>query len=387
MSLRTLDDRNKKEHAARRKLESQPYSQQAVLENEGVISEKANILIRRIVHAIEVSASGKTTDVFTLCGLFSLEVICKCAFNRDFGETPEGESLDMLTAMDQSAMTVPLSAVMPFLKTWGLGKYMPGFVGTSFRGFEAWVEMTRSMVHTFQQHESALDKTQRFMGTPLLTNRDDFLGRKLQPDEVIEESMGIAFAGSGTTSTTLTYLLYAMACPEAQHRQLRLHEEVKIVGDSLQGVKDLPYLNAVIKETMRLYPTIISTLPRILDKPMVVGQSSLVLPAGTQVGMQNYVHHRDPTLFLEPDSFIPERWLQDSVSDMNSALTPFSIGSRNCIGQNLAKAELYLAVSKIFRVLRLSLNSTMTNWDMEMEDRFNIAPKGRRLVLDIEVLG
>ena len=103
--------------------------------------------------------------------------------------------------------------------------------------------------------------------------------------------------------------------------------------------------------------------------------------------MQNYVHHRDPTLFPEPDRFIPERWLDGSVGDMNNALTPFSVGSRNCIGQTLAKAELYLAVSKIFRQLRISLNTTMTDWDMVMEDRFNIAPKGRRLLLDIDVLG
>ena len=378
--------RNKREHAARRKLESQPYSQQAVLENEGLIAGKANILIRRMTSAAVSSASGRTADVFTLCGLFSLEVICKCAFNRDFGESPEGGSLDMLTAMDRSAQLLPIIILMPFLKSWGIGRHLPGSVGTLFRGFDTWVSSTRSLVKNFQQHENALDKTQRFMATPLLTNRDDFLGRQLHPVEVIEESMGIAFAGSGTTSTTLVYILYAMARPESEHRQLKLHEEVKMAGDSLQEVKDLPYLNAVIKETMRLYPTIISTLPRILDSQLAVGRTNFVLPAGTQVGMQNYVHHRDPTLFPEPDKFIPERWLGDSVGDMNNALTPFSVGSRNCIGQNLAKAELYLAVSKIFRQLRISLNPTMTDWDMVMEDRFNIAPKGRRLVLDIDVL-
>ena len=183
---------------------------------------------------------AKTVDVFTLCGLFSLEVICKCAFNRDFGETPDGGSLDLLTAMDRSAQLFPILAVMPFLKSWGIGRHLPGSIGTLFRGFDTWVSSTRSLVNSFQQHENALDKTQRFMATPLLTNRDDFLGRQLTPDEVIEESMGIAFAGSGTTSTTLVYLLYAMARPESKHQQLKLHEEVKLAGDSLQEVKDLP---------------------------------------------------------------------------------------------------------------------------------------------------
>ena len=186
--------RNKREHAARRKLESQPYSQQAVLENEGLIAEKANILIRRMTSAAVGSASGRTADVFTLCGLFSLEVICKCAFNRDFSESPEGGSLDMLTAMDRSAQLLPIIIFMPFLKSWGIGRHLPGSVGTLFRGFDTWVSSTRSLVKNFQQHENALDKTQRFMATPLLTNQDDCLGRQLHPDEVVEESMGIATA-------------------------------------------------------------------------------------------------------------------------------------------------------------------------------------------------
>lgn len=141
---------------------------------------------------------------------------------------------------------------------------------------------------------------------------------------------------------------------------------------------------------MRVYPTIISTLPRILDKPLAVGKH--LLPEGTFVGMQNYVHHRDPLLYPHPDEFWPDRWLADagaesgSIRDMNSALTPFSLGPRSCIGQNLARVELYLATSKVFRNYRLSVNSDMTQWDMEMEDRFNVAPKGRRCLLDVEVV-
>jgi cytochrome P450 len=121
----------------------------------------------------------------------------------------------------------------------------------------------------------------------------------------------------------------------------------------------------------------------MLDVPIDVG--GVVLPIGTEAGMQNYIHHRDPSVFPQPDEFVPDRWLQES-KDMNTALTPFSVGPRNCIGQNLARAELYLATSKIFRSLKLALHSDMAAPDMEMEDRFNIAPKGRKLIVDVEVL-
>ena len=104
--------------------------------------------------------------------------------------------------------------------------------------------------------------------------------------------------------------------------------------------------------------------------------------------MQNYVHHRDEKLFPCPDEFVAQRWLATNsiVGDMNAALTPFSVGTRNCIGQNLARADLFLVTSKIFRKLRVCLSSQMTEDDMEMQDRFAVHPKAGRLLLDLEVL-
>ena len=178
----------------------------------------------------------------------------------------------------------------------------------------------------------------RLNKTPLLLSEDGYLGRKLHRIEIVEDLMEITFAGSGTTSTTLTYLPHRLA-KHPEHRG-RLRKELQMVGSSLNEVKTLPFLNAVIKETMRLHPTIISTLPRVLDRPLTVGEH--VLPKGTEVGMQNYVHHQDANVY-------PDRWLgEDShIKNMDAALTPFSLGPRNCIGQNLAGAELYLATSRI----------------------------------------
>lgn len=223
------------------------------------------------------------------------------------------------------------------------------------------------------------------MITPLLLVNDTFLGRRLTEDETVEEAMGIAFAGSGTTSTTLTYLLYNMSLPENQHHQTKLRKEVANAGTSLNDLQHLPFLNAVIKETMRLNPTIISTLPRVLDTPLSLSKTGMSLPAGTIVGMQNYVHQRDPTVFPDPEHFKPERWLENN-DQAEKALTPFSIGNRNCIGQNLARAELYLAVSNVFRNLSLSFSKNMKAGEMEMEDRFNVAPRGRRLLVEVKVL-
>jgi cytochrome P450 len=69
---------------------------------------------------------------------------------------------------------------------------------------------------------------------------------------------------------------------------------------------------------------------------------------------------------------------------MELALTPFSIGRRNCIGQNLAWRELYWAISTILSVgFHLRLGGETKTWEMDMDDRFNVAPKGKRLMLEV----
>ncbi|KAH6983990.1 cytochrome P450 [Ilyonectria destructans] len=143
----------------------------------------------------------------------------------------------------------------------------------------------------------------------------------------------------------------------------------------------LSYLTAVIKETYRRFPAITSTLPRILGQPLEVIDTGMTLPPGTVVGMQNWVHHRD------------SRWIEGhemskgvNLQDANATLTPYSGGSRNCLGQTLAKTELYLAAPRIVRRLDFSLSNQMKEDDMHMRDLWAVQPKGRRLFLDIKPL-
>ncbi|CAI4217636.1 unnamed protein product [Parascedosporium putredinis] len=320
--------RNHAMHAARRKMQSQPYSQAAVLENEHLVASKARIMVDRMIHGALNSVSGETVDVYKLCGMFSLEVILQCAFNHDSGEQADGDSLQFLLAMDGSAPCMPISAVMPFIPKLGIGKYFPGFIGESYTNLEKWADITRGLLTEFENKEASLDKTKRFMATPLLTNRDDYLGRHLTPDEILEEAMGIAFAGSGTTSTTMFYIIYCLSLPESAGYQESLRKElVQAAAGSKLTIKvaqDLPWLNAVIKEAMRLHPTIISTLPRILKEDttlVLAGGNTFVLPQGTKVGMQNYIHHRDPALFQDPKRFAPERWLTADPAKMKDMIS------------------------------------------------------------------
>jgi cytochrome P450 len=234
-----------------------------------------------------------------------------------------------------------------------------------------------------------VESTDKFLADPFFHRKDEYLGRKLTEDEAVEEAMGLAFAGSGTTATTILYILYHLSRPDNRTMQLRLREELLSSGTKVADLAELKYLNAVIKETMRLNPSLIGTLPRILTTAVETdqGKNKLVFPPGTLISMQNYVHHRDPNVYPEPHTFNPDRWIGVSQSTaVEKAFTPYSLGPRNCIGQNLANLEIRLAVSHLFRQLDFRLNAEMKEGDMEMEDRFAALTRGGRLVLDVAQL-
>lgn len=344
-----------------------------------LIYKKAEDLARRLITEASASPTG-TADAYTLCGLFSFETICKAGFAKDFEGSDGAEaSLKLLRAMDGSAPTLIFDGVVPFLRPTGLGAKLPGFIGDAYRNHEYWQQQSRIMVDHFLQKSSSDEK---YLLSPIATGIDAFLGRRLNHEELVEEAMGYMFAGSGTTSSTLTYLMYALSLPENETVQERLYRELNdLPSGDVSALRQHPYLNAVIKETFRRYPTIVSTLPRVLLEPMQLDK--YLIPKGTVVGMQNWIHHRNPYIFPNPDRFEPDRWLH-STETMEASLTPFSIGRRNCIGQNLAWEELYLAVSAIMRAgLKLRLSTEMEDWEMEIEDRFNIAPRGHRLMLEV----
>ena len=102
----------------------------------------------------------------------------------------------------------------------------------------------------------------------------------------------------------------------------------------MAGVHNLPYLNAVIEETLRVYPPAALSLTRIVPPggAMICGKR---IPAGTGVGVTSWAATHSPQNFAVPEEFAPERWLDNPrfASDDREASQPFSMGARNCVGK------------------------------------------------------
>jgi cytochrome P450 len=190
----------------------------------------------------------------------------------------------------------------------------------------------------------------------------DFISYVLDPKneermslQEIETTFNIlVIAGSETTASALAgttgYLLKNPICLATLVQEIRsnFEEETDI---NLSSLGKLPYLSAVIEEGLRMAPPVPSGLPRVTPEEggIVCGEW---LPGGTNISFSQWSAYRSPGNFSQPNEFIPERWLQSNrasqfATDKRNTLQPFSFGPRNCIGKNLAYAELRLILSRM----------------------------------------
>ena len=190
----------------------------------------------------------------------------------------------------------------------------------------------------------------------LITAADPHTGQPLSDDDICHELVLFILAGHDTTSTTLTYSLWALGHHPAV--QDRVFEEVSALGDRPLTPDDVPRLGhtvRVLHEALRLCPPGAGT-PRLLKKDLVV--DGYRLEAGTVAVVSFYAMHRDPRLWGDPLTFDPDRFLPErSQGRSRWQYLPFGGGPRSCIGDHFAMLEATLALATLIRAARIqSLN-------------------------------
>lgn len=177
-------------------------------------------------------------------------------------------------------------------------------------------------------------------------------GARLSSEQLIGEIATLFVAGHETTASALTWTLFLLE----QHPQVLadlLDElDAKLHGDApaIEQLNELPLLDAVIKESMRLLPPGIFFM-RYTTAPTELG--TYRIPAKTNVVYSPAVTHRNPALYPDPARFRPERWQQLDPSPYE--YMPFSGGPRMCIGATFATTEIKIVLSMLLQRFRLSL--------------------------------
>jgi cytochrome P450 len=139
--------------------------------------------------------------------------------------------------------------------------------------------------------------------------------------------------------------------------EAKLLEELQtVLGGRVPSMADLPqlrYTERVVLESMRLYPPVWATTRQALQDCEIGGYP---IAAGTNVFMSQWVMHRDPRYFDNPEEFEPDRWADDLAKRLPTyAYFPFGGGSRVCIGKSFAMMEAVLVVATIAQKFQLTL--------------------------------
>ncbi|XP_050801462.1 cytochrome P450 4V2-like [Gopherus flavomarginatus] len=324
-----------------------------------VMNEQANILVDKLEKHVDKEPFDCFLDI-TLC---ALDIICETAMGKNVGAQNNRDS-EYVWAVYKMNDVLHQRQRCPWL--W------PDFM---YCMFQEGREHNRSLkiLHSFtdnviaeksheikihEQHkidfegkceQSGSKKRRAFLD--MLLNATDDKGKRLSYVDIREDVDTFMFEGHDTTAAAINWAIYLLGChPEAQKK---VHRELdKVFGNSerpvtMDDLKKLQYLECVVKEALRLFPSVPSFARTTSEDCHIKG---FKIPKGTQVVIVTYALHRDPEVFPDPEEFRPERFFPENSSGRHPyAYVPFSAGSRNCIGQRFAQMEEKAVLAIILR--------------------------------------
>ncbi|CAL1710751.1 unnamed protein product [Somion occarium] len=341
------------EHAGRRKLWNRAFSMAAAKEHVDDLQTAVSELLQELE-----KRQGDVVDISQWISFIAFDFMGSLVFGNPFGMVKAGkdtaglaEIIDTLAYVSNVMSHIPW--VWPFL--------------TQIPGGDAPLEVARTACKNLVAKRVKSTNTNKRDLYHYLLDEDGLEPVKPSEKQALMEGATAISAGSDTTATMMVHtLFFLMQNPDMSKRlQSELDNVYSAGGEAPDYTKhvELPYLNACINETMRLYPAALAALQRRVD----VGSGGKMLgpffvPEGTQVSAHLYTMHRDPRYFYPlPDTYWPDRWLTQesyilpsgesiSSSDLivnKTVYQPFSYGQQNCAGKVVANMEMRAVLSAL----------------------------------------
>jgi retinoid hydroxylase len=199
-------------------------------------------------------------------------------------------------------------------------------------------------------------------------------GEAFSDREIRDQLMTLMFAGHDTSTSTLTFMLHELARNPQVLARLR-EEQERVLGGATPTVEQLegemPYLEMVLDEVLRLYPPAWIGPRRAVREFEFGGRT---VPKGAYVNYCSWASHRIPEVFPDPEAFIPERFARERKARLpRGAYVPFGGGSRICIGKRFGQTEVKLVATMLLARLRLDALPGRT---MTIRQMPTLSPKG-----------
>lgn len=242
--------------------------------------------------------------------------------------------------------------------------------------------LTATSDDTVDEKSGAIDGNGNSNGngeTTVSTKKSTSGHHHMTDEEIGANSLLFFEAGYETTSTLLGYVTFVLIKYPAIQERIRdeVNEMYQRDGDiNYNVITSLPYLDAVLNETMRMYPPVTFFVSRTasVDYTFTIpdGKSgemvTMTIPKNSGVQVPVYQLHHDPEFWTNPELFDPERFLPGNASHDPMSFQPFGSGPRNCIGMRFALLEAKMALARVLRLFKLEPGTgTDVHKDIEVD--------------------
>ncbi|KAL4953679.1 cytochrome P450 [Aspergillus filifer] len=365
--VNTFTLRDAKKHATVRRLFANNYTMSTMIQYEAYV----DMCIRTFQNTLEkLSGEKQKIDLGDWLQYYAFDVIGNITFGKPFGFVEKGEDINnMMAELVQANLYGSLGGIFPLIFV-----FVMRFVTYPIQNISNWVK-------------DAIDERQKEVakGEYTPTNdqvTEDFLAKNLKAHELNPKvftathllfgTAGNLFAGSDTTSIALSAIVFHLWANPSCLAKLR--EEINLaaiegrVSDPITFAESqrLQYFQAVVKESLRINPSVGLPLVRVVP-PGGVTLCGKFFPAGTVVGVNSWVAHHNTSIFgADAESFRPERWLEGATPEMERYFMPFGLGSRTCQGKNISLLEMGKLIPQLVRNFDFDLERTdrlvANNW-------------------------
>jgi cytochrome P450 len=323
------------------------------------IAASAGTMVEEITHALESWRVGQTIDLYHWTRALALRIAMRALLGFD---ADRGERMHAADEFEEA------------LAFWGRDYLLQTLRGpfSPFAHMRKHRERLDRLIYEEIARRRASGERREDLMSVLLAATDD-AGEPLSDREVRDHLITLLFAGHDTTTSTVTFLFYELLqAPEAL-ATVTAEIERELAGappTAEQLVGGLPELEAVMDETLRMYPPAWVGPRRSVESFDFAGTA---VPAGALVNYCSWASHRLAEVFPDPHRFDPQRFtLERKAALPKGAYVPFGGGSRTCIGMRFGQLEVKTITALVLQRFRLELPS---DYELSVRMMPTLSPK------------
>uniref|UniRef100_A0A7N8WJN5 Cytochrome P450 family 27 subfamily A member 3 n=1 Tax=Mastacembelus armatus TaxID=205130 RepID=A0A7N8WJN5_9TELE len=327
------------------------------------INEVVTDFINRVAWLRETRGQGvMVNDLTGELYKFAFEGICSVLFETRMGcmnEPVPEKTQKFIFSVGEMFRLSPVVVLFP-KSTWPYMPFWKQFVASWDYLFKVAEDLVQKKIEEIQEKVDLDENVEGAYLTHLL------LSDQMTVTEILGSITELLLAGVDTTSNTISWCLYHLA--KEPQIQEQLYQEVISVcpGDKVPTSDDIgqmPYLKAIVRETLRLYPVVPGNARVTVENEIVVGDH--LFPKKTLFHLCHYAVSYDENIFPNAHTFLPERWLRGAEEKSKHhpfGSVPFGFGIRACLGRRVAELEMYLLLSRVRTCLSKSTQGIVAKY-------------------------